>query len=213
MFALGHIALGYLTGKTFGKAFRQDIILPLAWLLSVLPDMDLMIPWLEHRGPTHSVVVAAALFLPVLLVYRWKGVPYLAVLASHPLIGDYITDGGVRLLWPLSSAWIQNTITVTMGGRLETYVELALFSGFVATLILSRDLNRLLDNDPRNLLFFIPLCTILLPIIFEYPIEVPRALVAPHLLLMGFAALSFCVSMTHRINGRGGWNKIGYSDG
>jgi len=55
MYVLGHMALGYfaalLTRKTTGTQYS---ILPV-WFFSMLPDIDLLLPFMSHRGATHSL--------------------------------------------------------------------------------------------------------------------------------------------------------------
>lgn len=55
MYFLGHMALGYfaalLTRKTTGTQYS---ILPV-WFFSMLPDIDLLLPFMSHRGATHSL--------------------------------------------------------------------------------------------------------------------------------------------------------------
>jgi membrane-bound metal-dependent hydrolase YbcI (DUF457 family) len=103
MFTVGHIALGYITGKILSKAMEQSQNIPAIWALSLLPDVDFLIPGLQHRGSTHSIIVALLIFTPLLIVRPRKTAPYFAALAAHSIIGDYITDGGVKLFWPVSS--------------------------------------------------------------------------------------------------------------
>ncbi len=137
MRALGHIALGYITGKIVSNATDQSINLPVIWILSLLPDIDLLIPDLQHRGPTHSIIVALIIFTPLFITASWKAAPYFAALASHSLIGDYFT-GKTQLFWPLSLEWLEYERAIRMGSTLEPYIELALFAVMIAVLILSR---------------------------------------------------------------------------
>ncbi|MBA7605819.1 hypothetical protein ES703_12954 [subsurface metagenome] len=139
MLVLGHIALGYITGKTVSKATDQNINIPVIWILSLLPDIDLLIPGLQHRGPTHSIIVAFIIFTPIFIITSWKAAPYFAALASHSLIGDYFT-GKTQLFWPLSLEWLEFERPIRMGSALESYIELALFAAMILILILSRDL-------------------------------------------------------------------------
>ena len=37
MYAVGHIALGHLVGRVFGKLTGEEVNIPLVWLLSVVP--------------------------------------------------------------------------------------------------------------------------------------------------------------------------------
>ena len=47
--------------------------IPLVWASSLLPDLDLLIPGNNHMGPTHSIIFAIAVFLPLFL-YKGKEV-------------------------------------------------------------------------------------------------------------------------------------------
>ena len=194
MFAVGHIALGYIIGKILNKASEQNLNIPAIWLLSLLPDIDLLIPGLEHRGPTHSLIVALIIFAPLFIIDARKTAPYLAALAIHSLIGDFITGRGVQLLWPVSSEWMTFRSTMRLGTKFEAYVELTLFVVLIVTLILSKDFKQIFNSDRENGLLFIPLCTIVLPVMFKYPVKIPKILVIPHLILMSIIALSFIVS-------------------
>jgi len=195
MFAVGHIASGYIIGRILNKAIGESQNLPALWTLSLLPDIDLLIPGLCHRGPTHSIIVALLIFTPLLIIRSRKTIPLFAALATHSLLSDYITDGGVKLFWPISSEVMKYESTIMMGTKIETYIELTLFSMLILTLIISKDYNSLFDSDRRNMLFFIPLCTIILPIMFKYPVEIPEILIIPHLILLSMIAVSFTMSI------------------
>ena len=84
--------------------------------LSRIPDYDLRVPFLEHRGVTHTLpfLVAVAALLGA-VGYRAAGavgtdpartaglgvVVALVAVGSH-LLADALTPAGVPLLWPLS---------------------------------------------------------------------------------------------------------------
>jgi len=197
MFAVGQMALGYLIGRAFGKATGRGPNIPIVLTFSVLPDIDLLIPFLQHRGPTHSIIVELLAFAPlfILLGVR-KAAPYLAALASHPMIGDYLT-GGIQLFWPVSHEWVSCEKTMMMGDAFETRVELALFAVLIITLLLTGDIKRLFKSEKTNLLFSIPISTIILPVTSRYPVRVPSALIMAHLLLMIPMAISFIIALTH----------------
>lgn len=195
MFAVGHITLGYITGKILGKATEQSQNISALWTLSLLPDIDLLIPGLQHRGPTHSIIVALLIFTPLFIIRPRRTAPYFAALATHSLIGDHITDGGTKLFWPVSLKWVKYDSTIMLGGTFETYIELALFSILILTLIASKDYYPLFNTDRRNTILFIPLCTVFLPIMFKYPINIPETLLIPHLILLSIIALSFSMSL------------------
>ncbi|MFB6072336.1 MAG: metal-dependent hydrolase [Halobacterium sp.] len=86
------------------------------WLLATLPDVDHRIPFVEHRGVTHTVAFAtfvgalaagAAWAMPGFEDVRsWLpagagGVAGLAVV-TH-LVADALTPAGVAFLWPAST--------------------------------------------------------------------------------------------------------------
>jgi membrane-bound metal-dependent hydrolase YbcI (DUF457 family) len=156
MYAVGHIALGHLVGRVFGRLTGEEVNIPLVWLLSVMPDLDLLVRGLDHRGPSHSVVVAFVVFAPLLLFRFRKSVVYFAVLATHSLIGDYFT-GDVMLFWPFSHEGFVSPYIISMRSPLEVYLELALFVVFLGVFVLMRDFERLLNARVESLLLLIPL--------------------------------------------------------
>ena len=199
MMAIGHITLGYIIGNPLNRASDHSLNIPALWTLSMLPDVDLLIPGLQHRGPTHSLIFTLIVSLLLIIIGSRKAVPYIAALATHSMIGDYFTDGGIMLFWPFTSEWVKYENAIRMGSTFETYVELALFLILILTLIVSKDFNSLFNADRMNILFFIPLCIFILPFflptVFSYPVNIPEILVIPHLILMSMMALAFTVSL------------------
>ena len=126
MYAVGHLALGYLSGKTASKMLNVSINLPLIFLISVLPDIDLMIPSLHHRGPSHSVVVFCLFFLPIFILLKKRAVPYFVALLQHSLIGDYVT-GGNQLLWPVTPNWYGSGLGLKVTSPINILLEWILF--------------------------------------------------------------------------------------
>ncbi|MCW3986008.1 MAG: hypothetical protein NWE91_06340 [Candidatus Bathyarchaeota archaeon] len=49
---------------------KQEVNLPLVLLLSMIPDVDLLIPGVEHRTITHSIITATVIFTPLFIRYR-----------------------------------------------------------------------------------------------------------------------------------------------
>jgi len=98
MYAVGHFALGYLTGKLAAKSLDVNINLPLLFLASVFPDIDILIPGLEHRGPLHSVILFCLIFLPIFAIYKKRAAPYFVAVIQHIIIGDYLIGGDLQLL-------------------------------------------------------------------------------------------------------------------
>ena len=129
MYFLGHMALGYfaasLTGKTTGT---QHSILPV-WFFSMLPDIDLLLPFMSHRGATHSL---AAILVLVAVSLLWRELlPYAASYASHIMVGDLVT-GGSPLLWPLTDAYFGVRL-LRQPSLPEIAVEIMLFAAMLSS--------------------------------------------------------------------------------
>jgi hypothetical protein len=192
MYAVGHFALGYLTGKLASKSLAVKINLPLLFLASVFPDIDIVIPFLEHRGPLHSVVVFCLLFIPIFLLYKKRAVPYFVAVIQHIIIGDYLT-GGTQLLWPVSlnmyglGIGIQSLTNITL--------EWIVFVISIAVMFKAKDMSALFKPNPSNLILVIPLMTVLLPSLITFPLYVPLALLIPHLVYLLIFVFSILVTL------------------
>jgi len=194
MFAVGHLALGYLTGKTTSRLLEVKISTPLLFLASVLPDIDFFLG-LEHRGPTHSVIVYAVGFLPILLVYGKRFLPVLASLTQHSLLGDMLTGGGVQILWPATSKWYGLQLCVT--SPLSISMEWTAFLLFLLLFWRTNDARSFLQGRQLNLLLTIPAFAIILPSFLGFPMAVPIALVGPHLVLLAILSISMITGLRH----------------
>jgi membrane-bound metal-dependent hydrolase YbcI (DUF457 family) len=126
MWFLGHFALGYLVAQLISKFSREKLNLPLIFIFSLLPDFDIFIPELLHRSVTHSVILAILLFVPIFLIAK-RGLPYFGALASHTLIGDYITGTSFQLFWPVSTIYFESSYPLRVYGVSEFLVEVGLF--------------------------------------------------------------------------------------
>ncbi len=134
---LGHVALGYFAAKTVKRITHENFNIPLMWLASLLPDIDLLIPGFQHRGPSHSIVIAL-LFIPILIILK-RGFAYLAALVTHTAIGDYFTTYGCQLFWPINPTWMRAPMTLLLRGINEIYLELILFGSMIVIMFLSRE--------------------------------------------------------------------------
>jgi len=199
MFAVGHLALGYISGKATSKLLNVNVNIPLLFVASIISDVDMLIPGLEHRGPTHSIILFLAIAFPAILVWKKQAIPYLVALASHPFLGDYLTAPsvaeGLQLFFPLSSGWF----FAGSEAALLTYVyaELALFLAFLTLMLTTRDITTLIKHHPSNLLLAIPISTALLPVFLQFPIPVPPELIIPHLILLILLALPILIDIKH----------------
>jgi len=192
MYAVGHLAIGYLSGKATSKFAQTEVNVPLLFALSIIPDIDLLIPGLRHRGPTHSIIILCLLFLPAFVFYRKKATPYFVALILHPLVGDTLT-GGAQLLWPLTANYYGTRIGIQSSANIIT--EWILFLTSLTMLFKARDLQTLFQPHPSNLFLLIPIFTVLLPALFMFPLYVPLELMIPHLICLTIFALSILVDI------------------
>ncbi|MDQ2051312.1 metal-dependent hydrolase [Natronolimnohabitans sp. A-GB9] len=153
MYQVGHYGAALLTYAPLGTAValtgNETTALVGALVcvaLSTLPDCDHQLPFLEHRGPTHSFVFAllvggglaavTAVFVDATSPLLGVGVVAFAFvvgtlsIVSH-ILADALTPMGVRPFWPLSSRHYTLEVT-TAANPLANY---ALFGiGTAATI-------------------------------------------------------------------------------
>ena len=186
MFAVGHFALGYLTGKPTSKGLKVKLNMPLLLLASIAPDTDLVLERFfpsvfQHRVEVHSLLFITAIMVPFFVIYRKKALPYYAALLSHVLIGDFFT-GGVALLWPFTTHFY-GVYTINVNDPLSLSVELALFAISLPMMIYSKDLQALLKPHKLNLVLIVPGLAILVPLL-QYGSKVSGEGSLPFLLII-----------------------------
>lgn len=181
MFAVGHLAIGYLSAKASQKLLKTDINLPLIFFLSLIPDVDLLIPDLVHRGITHSIIVLTLMFTPIFLLYRKNSIPYFVAITQHPLVGDFFT-GRTQIFWPLTSNWYGGGIDVLS----STNISIECISFLLAIIILTKtnDLRLLFKSRKSNLLLTVPSGAIFISSIIGMSKAPPTELLIPHLIFL-----------------------------
>lgn len=182
MYAVGHFALGYLTGRLASKSLGVNVNLPLLFLASVFPDIDILIPGLVHRGPLHSVILFCLLFLPIFAIYKKRAVPYFVAVIQHIVIGDYLIGGDLQLLWPLTSNLYGFHIGIA--SLTNIVLEWSLFIISIMFMIKTKDMFLLFKPHPSNMVLAIPVLAVLLPTIISFPLYVPLALLIPHIVYL-----------------------------
>ena len=168
MFAIGHFALGYLTGKGSSKAAKTKPNLQLLLVASVLPDVDLVLQVVNdrlfmHRGPTHSIITVTVLMIPFFFLYRKQAIPYFVALLSHPLVGDLPT-GGIEMLWPATRHWFGSSV-IQIGSLADVVTEFALFAVTTSLMFKAGDLKELWKPKSGNLLLIIAFAAVLGPML------------------------------------------------
>ena len=126
------LAAGHLTAALAGGA-------GLLWL-TMLPDWDSHLPFVTHRGPTHTLpfvaLVAGAAWAGVTAAgvghyrvgpveLRWFAAAIAALSLVAHLTADVLTPMGVALLWPLSSRRYSLSVT-TADSAFANYLLFAL---------------------------------------------------------------------------------------
>ena len=196
MFAVGHLALGYISGKVAAKFLNVNINVPMIFLVSILPDMDFLVPGLMHRGPMHSIILYTLIFVPFIMLYKKTGIIYFLCLVQHLLLGDFLTAGcgeGIQLLWPLTSSWY--SAGIYLASALSVYLEWTSFLMCLVWMFKSRDLQKLLTHHPSNLALAVPILSIVLPVFFDIPLHAPFALLIPHMIFLSLFSLSVLIDM------------------
>lgn len=99
------------------KAMGTGLLVVL--LLTPFPDVDMLVPFLDHRGITHSLLAAVGLGVAVAVAGWMSSLGAVASgsqragfgfflgsfsVVSH-LLGDVITPMGIRLFFPASETW------------------------------------------------------------------------------------------------------------
>jgi membrane-bound metal-dependent hydrolase YbcI (DUF457 family) len=202
MFAVGHMAIGYLLGKRLATRLKVNLNVPAVLVLSIIPDIDILLG-VEgfHRGPTHSAVVAFLVFVPLFIVYRKRAVPYFLALLSHGLVGDLLVGGNILLFWPVSRNYFSVSPPlpkIPIDGPVNGALELSLF--VVATIVMykANDLRLFFDAQRSNVLLAIPIATVLLPVFVAFPLTVPIELIPPHLFYLIVFSISVLIVLSKK---------------
>jgi hypothetical protein len=200
-FAVGHMGLAYLLAKASGKILKINFNVPLVLVLSIIPDIDIIFEFLLrfqiHRGPTHSIIAAVLVFIPVFIIYRQKATPYFAALASHSLIADFFIGGQIQMFWPLSTQEFGlpelGFPYIRISSPINIALELTIFA--IATVIMfkSRDIHVFFRKTKINLVLAVPIFTVLLPTFVAYPLHVPFMLILPHLFYLVLFAIAVLI--------------------
>jgi membrane-bound metal-dependent hydrolase YbcI (DUF457 family) len=185
------MAIAYLLGKASAKPLHLKPNIPLLLVLSIIPDIDLIFDWFTqselHRGPTHSIVVAIIVFIPIFVVHRKKAIPYFLALISHSLIGDFFIGGQLQLFWPFSTTQYGlhelGSYKISIFSPINIALELILFTIAMVVLYKTGDWKVFFKNNKTNLILIIPIVTVLLPSTIGYPFTEPLLLTAPFLAL------------------------------
>jgi len=211
------MALAYLLAKASAKPLKVSPNIPVLLVLSLLPDIDIIFANLTglelHRGFTHSLVFALAVFIPFFVFYGKRAVPYFLALLSHAFIGDFLIGGQLQLFWPLTTATFGlhelGFLYIDIYSSINIALELSLFT--LATIVMAKtgDYRVFFKNHKTNLVLIIPLVTVLLPTFLGYPFNEALVFSEPlmavahlfYLVLFSFAVfVVLYTSLKHKIS-------------
>jgi len=194
------MALGYILGKGSARLVKTDLNIPLALMLSVIPDMDILAEHIDglasvipHRGPVHSVLVALVVFIPIFIIYRKAALPYFIALIQHALIGDLFIGGQLELFWPITQQ--KFGFPTSIQSIQNVVLELSLFTISMILLLVTKDLHKMLQPNRSNLILAIPTFTVLLPTFVSYPLDVPILMIPPHVIYTIIFAASILIEL------------------
>jgi membrane-bound metal-dependent hydrolase YbcI (DUF457 family) len=163
------------------------------FVLSILPDVDLLIPGLKHRGAIHSVILQTIVFIPFFLYYKKQTMPYYVALVQHSLLGDYLVGGGVQIFWPLTASYYGFDVPIT--SLAGTILELAGFVVAVVLMFFSGDLHEMLFKPRKeNLLLLLPCGAILASVFLFWRNSIPAVLLVPHLMFLAIFTVAILAS-------------------
>jgi membrane-bound metal-dependent hydrolase YbcI (DUF457 family) len=188
-----------LSGKATSKLFKVNVNIPLLFLISILPDFDLLVPFIDHRGPFHSILITTIVFLPIFLFFRQRAAPYYVALIQHSIVGDYLTDGGVQLLWPITRDWYGTRIH--QESLISISLEWIFFLVSFIVMVGTNDIRTLLKNRLSNLTLAVPIPAILFPAFLGGPIGAPLELFIPHIIYLVLFTLSILMTIKSRLQG------------
>ena len=194
------MALGYILGKGSARLVKTDLNIPLALMLSVIPDIDILAEHIDglasvipHRGPVHSVLVALVVFIPIFIIYRKAALPHFIALIQHALIGDLFIGGQLELFWPITQQ--KFGFPTSIQSIQNVVLELSLFTISMILLLVTKDLHKMLQPNRSNLILAIPTFTVLLPTFVSYPLDVPILMIPPHVIYTIIFAASILIEL------------------
>lgn len=187
-------------GKSSAKITKTKLNIPIALTLSVIPDIDILIPFLQHRGPAHSIITLSMVFIPIFAIYRKKAIPYFLALIQHPLIGDYIAGGRFQLLWPVTSQYYGGGLSIK--SQTSITIEWTIFLTSIIIMLKTKDMTVFFQPHNSNLILSIPTFTVLLPTFLAFPLEVPPMLILPHIIYLILFSTSILIDVKKQLISR-----------
>jgi len=93
-----HILFSFIIGLFI---FNKPILFGFLFIATIMPDLDMQIPFVKHRGFFHSILVGFLLSLVFVPYSMMVGLAFFIGFCSH-LLADSFTVSGVTPFWPFS---------------------------------------------------------------------------------------------------------------
>lgn len=183
LLAIGHLAWGYLAGRSSSQALRVEAKALVLLVVAILPDLDTLLR-LAHRGPTHSLLLVIVAFTLAFARWGWRVIPYFAALAQHGLT-DALDPMGAQLLWPVAQTYYSLRLWRT-GDTLHLAAEWTGFLLSLAMIAKVREVRKLLKPARSNLLALVPLGALLTNALFW---RMPSGLMIPTATYLGLLSI------------------------
>lgn len=179
---IGHVSFAYLLSKIFHKS--TSLNLPLAFIFSLIPDLDILLLFSVHRGPMHSFVIYALAFIPFFIILGYDSIFYFLMIFSHILL-DLFTNP-VQLFWPMDLTWVAFGVDV----NIQVYMELFLFISAFYFFVKSKDYITIIRPCYSNILLIVPMSALMVMIVFGFPQYLPMLLLPVGVLMSLFFSFS-----------------------
>ena len=130
---------------------RGKLIVPIILILGILPDSDLLLGHLGivHRTVTHSFSLWIIVFIPLVVAFGLKSLPYFVAIVQHFAFGDLIM-GKVMIFWPFNRSFIG--LNFAMPSLVDVSLEVAGLLLATAIIFYSKDFRRALYVYKPNIL-------------------------------------------------------------
>ena len=186
----------YLCAAVTANKSKDKLFLPLVLILGAIPDIDLFLArfGVVHRTFTHSLFLWLIVFVPFLIIFRRRSLPYLAAVLSHFLFGDFLFDRAM-ILWPFSQQLFGFRMLMASTPEIALEIVGLLFAAGVS--YFNGDLKRLLAVNSTNFFMVVPFLAVLASMLrfpvdwlanpllsYILPRNLPAALVVSHVVLL-----------------------------
>ncbi len=127
--AAAGLAIGFgLAGLHHQPILNAALLGLLTQAAALLPDLDIKLPFIKHRGVTHSLFALGLVSLGARYVSPLV-LPYVALGYGSHLLLDLLTVWGIPVLWPVKRRF--RVLKISTGGRIDELIGIVSLSAGV----------------------------------------------------------------------------------